>query len=89
MPIYTFECEACGNHDEIILSMSDNSVQKCTKCNGDLTRTFPNKCSFKLKYNPKTDMVSWGNEGYASSMYWSDVKQARFEGKKVKGANEQ
>ena len=32
MPIYEYECEACGERFEVIQKFSDPSVDTCTKC---------------------------------------------------------
>jgi hypothetical protein len=39
--------------------------------------------NFKLVYNNKTDMVSWGAEGYARSQYWDAVKKQKEEEGKI------
>jgi hypothetical protein len=42
------------------------------------------KFNYKLIYNNKTDMCSWGIDGYASSQYWKNIKEARERGEDVK-----
>jgi putative FmdB family regulatory protein len=86
MPIYQIICDSCGNEEEHILKM-DAENPRCSVC-GSETHRGCGSCNFKLKYNPQTDCCSWANEGYASSMYWSEVKKQRAEGKKVKGCLE-
>jgi len=34
----------------------------------------PGQISFELKYNNRTDICSWGGDGYASSQYWNKIK---------------
>jgi putative FmdB family regulatory protein len=77
MPIFDFECQ-CGNMFERILKADSNST-KCDLCGEQAIRIFPQKSpTFKLKYNPKTDMVDWeGN----SSQYWKDYKKMKDDGK--------
>lgn len=36
----------------------------CPKCGCETKKLFPDTMKFELKYNPKTDKISWGNEGY-------------------------
>ncbi len=80
-----YECAKCFNIEELYVEA--NEEMKCSKCSGIMKKIITGM-RFELKYNPKTDMCSWGNEGYAASQYWKDVKKARDEGHKVKGANE-
>ena len=81
-------CEKCGYElkDEFIdenYSISQNKV-KCPECGEDLKQHI-GFGSFKLVFNQKTDICDWnGNH----NKYWDAVKQARSEGKKVKGCNE-
>jgi putative FmdB family regulatory protein len=84
MPIYDLYCEQCKNIVESWLKM-DSEPRPCP-CGGKRVK-MPGG-HFKLKYNPKSDSVTWGSEGYSQSQYWKDVKEARSQGKKVKGANE-
>jgi putative FmdB family regulatory protein len=78
VPIYEFECAVCGNVFEKILKMDSNST-KCS-CGEQAIRIFPSKApSFKLKYNPKTDVVDWNGN---TSQYWKDYKKMKEEGKK-------
>ena len=32
MPLYEYECDACGQHFEVIQKFSDAPVETCTKC---------------------------------------------------------
>ena len=80
-----FECPTCGVLKELYIDHTEKPV--CDKCNTTMIKLF-NNMRFELKYNPKTDVCAWGNEGYAASQYWRDVKKAREDGHKVKGANE-
>ena len=80
-----YECSKCFHQEEHYI---DNNVDvKCHKCGGIMKKLL-NAMRFELKYDPKKDVCAWGNEGYAASQYWRDVKKARDEGHKVKGANE-
>ena len=80
MPIYDWECPDCGLVFEWMAKISDETV-KCPLCfDTDAKKIFPQKApSFKLTYNPKTDMVDWdGNR----TRYWDDYKKMKAEGKK-------
>lgn len=80
-----YECLNCANVEEHYVNIEEQVF--CSKCGGISKKLFTGM-RFELKYNPKTDMCSWGNEGYSSSQYWKDVKKAKEDGHKVKGANE-
>ncbi len=81
MAIYDFKCE-CGVLSERIVKQDDINNQECPRCGKIMEQQFPNTMNFKLVFNNKTDMVSWGNEGYARSKYWDAVnKQKEDEGK--------
>jgi putative FmdB family regulatory protein len=88
MPLFDYQCKVCGNIDEKLLFGRETEEQKyCSEC-GKESKQIVSKTHFKLEYNNKTDMCSWGNEGYASSQYWNDVKAARSRGEKVKATGE-
>lgn len=81
MPIFDYFCE-CGERNELIVRRDEIDKQKCPNCGALMIRQFPDTFNFKLVYNNKTDMCSWGHEGYATSKYWDDVKkQKEKEGK--------
>lgn len=48
MPIYEYECTACGNVDEAFQKISDAPLEKCTKCSGKLNKIVSHS-SFHLK----------------------------------------
>jgi putative FmdB family regulatory protein len=89
MPMYDYQCDKCKMVKEIIVSYEDDIMTVCDTCGGVMMRLFPTGQSFKLVYNNQTDMCSWGDDGYASSCYWNEVKEARARGEKVKGAHEE
>jgi putative FmdB family regulatory protein len=78
MPIYDVYCKKCG-HEEIDVYMKvDDENPRCPHCNILMFRCANTK-SFKLKYNPKTDIVDWdGNR----TRYWDDYNKMKSEGKK-------
>ena len=80
MPLYDYECKKCGDRVEVLLSMEDaENFTVCSICEGEMVRVLTKAPSFKLKYNPKTDMVDWeGNH----SRYWDDYKAKKEAGQK-------
>jgi predicted nucleic acid-binding Zn ribbon protein len=74
--MYEYYCNRCKGYIEKIVKNMHEEV-KCPVCEKIMKREFPNTMNFKLVYNNKTDMVSWGNEGYARSRYWDDVNRQR------------
>lgn len=87
MPLYDVYCSVCEVVEEDVWLKVNEEVPACPTCNGKRCRLC-NCHTFKLRYDPKKDSCGWAYDGYASSMYWNDVKKLRAEGKKVKGCNE-
>lgn len=48
MPIYEYECGACGGVHEILQKMSDKPMTKCPECDGALHKRI-SQCTFHLK----------------------------------------
>ncbi|MFH2064038.1 MAG: FmdB family zinc ribbon protein [Pseudomonadota bacterium] len=48
MPIYEYECTACGVHEEVIQKFSDKPLTTCSKCSGKLHKLI-SQSSFHLK----------------------------------------
>ena len=38
MPLYEYECDACGHHFEVIRKFSDPPEEKCPKCGGGVRK---------------------------------------------------
>ena len=38
MPLYEYECEACGHRFEVIQKFSDAPIATCVKCGGPVTK---------------------------------------------------
>lgn len=83
MPLNDYTCGDCGVISERIVKYEDEDKQECPRCKRIMTKLFPNTMNFKLVYNNKTDMVSWGAEGYARSQYWDAVKKQKEEEGKI------
>jgi len=83
---YDTECEDCGLIIEQYVE-DNGQFNRCPTCDGVMNRIF-SSMNFKLLYNPKKDRVSWGDFNYATSQYWSKVKEQREQGYDVKAVDE-
>jgi len=76
MPIHDCKCVECNKIEEVIIGINDD-VPVCPKCGSERTKLC--NCShFELKYNPKTDICSWGNEGYAATQRYRYVNKSNI-----------
>jgi len=68
--------EECSNiKEDVMVDTSLDDHGSCDVCSkGKLKRMMPGQISFELKYNNRTDICSWGGDGYASSQYWNKIK---------------
>jgi putative FmdB family regulatory protein len=48
MPIYEYECSACGHHEEVIQNFSDKPLTKCPECAGKMNKLI-SQSAFHLK----------------------------------------
>jgi putative FmdB family regulatory protein len=73
MPIYDFECQSCNKTVEMIVSISaSEGINRCPKCGRRMKKMAPNKMTFHLLYDPKKDIISWGNEGYSRTQRYRE-----------------
>lgn len=49
MPIYEYQCAACGHQFEEWQKMADDPIRKCPKCNKDEVTRLVSASSFHLK----------------------------------------
>ena len=49
MPIYEYQCEACGHQFDIIQKISDTKLTLCPKCNEHKLKKLVTAAGFKLK----------------------------------------
>jgi putative FmdB family regulatory protein len=49
MPVYEYQCNACGDQFELRRKFSDDPVKECPKCGGEVTRLI-STAAFKLKF---------------------------------------
>ena len=38
MPLYEYQCDACGHRFEVIQKFSDSPIESCEKCNGTVRK---------------------------------------------------
>jgi len=73
MPLYEFECNECKTNIETIESfLKSEDTHKCPKCGRVMYKVIGSKMTFKLLYDPKKDIVSWGNEGYSRTQRYRE-----------------
>lgn len=84
---YDTRCKECYQIIEQFLE-NDEKLDKCPVCGGETERIYTTM-NYKLLFNNKTDICGWGADGYASSQYWSKIKEAEEKtGKKYKAIDE-
>ncbi|MFZ0257347.1 MAG: zinc ribbon domain-containing protein [Gammaproteobacteria bacterium] len=49
MPIYEYECSACGHRIEVIQKMSDSPLETCDNCSQPALRKMVSAAGFRLK----------------------------------------
>jgi len=49
MPIYEYECQACGHRQEAIQKMSDDPLVDCPACNQPELKKLVSAAAFRLK----------------------------------------
>jgi putative FmdB family regulatory protein len=78
MPTYEYACTRCGQHIEVVQSMSDSPLTQCGACGGPLRKVFaPIGIVFKGSGFYKTDSrgKSSRKEGAAASTKDSSTKK--------------
>jgi len=77
VPIYEYECSACGKSFEIFLGMSDKPVKKCPNCKSSKIRKLVSNCSFQLKGSGwyVTDYARKDNNSGKKKQKKSDTKE--------------
>ena len=49
MPIYEYQCEACGYHFETLQKISDSPLTECPKCGKPALKKLISAAAFRLK----------------------------------------
>jgi putative FmdB family regulatory protein len=90
MPLYEYECEACGERFELIRKFSDSSVDVCTLCGkGPVKRLFSSPAiQFKGSGFYITDYPKKGEGSKAEGAKGEDSKGEKPAGKSDAGASE-
>ena len=67
MPTYGYRCKSCGHQFEVFQRMSDDPVQTCPKCQGEVTRIlYPTGVVFKGSGYYSTDYKGSGSSASAN-----------------------
>ncbi len=60
MPVYEYQCKACGNRFELRQKFSDDPAKECPQCQGEVEKLI-SAAAFSLKGG------GWYSEGYGTS----------------------
>ncbi len=63
-------CPKCGKTYEDKIIFNENEDVICPDCNVNCNKLKSFDSTFRLKYDNKKDLCSWGAEGYSKSRYW-------------------
>jgi len=65
MPIYEYECDACGHHMEVLQKFSDLPIAECEACHSHQIKKLISQSTFHLKGTGwyVTDYASKSNSG--------------------------
>ena len=68
MPIYEYQCQACGHEMEALQKMSDAALVNCPACNDDALKKKVSAAGFRLKGGGwyETDFKSGSKKNLAS-----------------------
>lgn len=69
MPIYEYECQACGHREEAIQKMSDDPLVECPACHKPELKKLISAAAFRLKGGGwyETDFKSGQKKNVAAS----------------------
>ena len=83
MPIYEYQCEACGHILETLQKISDAPLTKCPECGKDALKKLISASAFRLKGGGwyETDFKTGNKKNVAQS-----EKKATAESKKETGS---
>ena len=89
MPLYEYQCDACGSRFEVIQKFSDPPVDACTSCGGSVKKLLSSPAiQFKGSGWYITDYARKGSTGAASSSSSSDsTPSSSGESKPSEGAS--
>jgi len=89
MPLYEYQCDACGSRFEVIQKFSDPPVDACTSCGGSVKKLLSSPAiQFKGSGWYITDYARKGSTGAASKSSSSDsAPSSSGESKPSEGAS--
>ncbi|MCG8317418.1 MAG: zinc ribbon domain-containing protein [Pseudomonadales bacterium] len=69
MPIYEYQCQACGHEKEALQKMSDSALTECPACGQNELKKMISAAGFRLKGGGwyETDFKSGAKKNLASS----------------------
>jgi putative FmdB family regulatory protein len=78
MPIYEYECEACGHRLEVIQKISDEPLRDCPECEEAGLRKLVSAAAFRLKGGGwyETDFKSGNKRNLAESSSGEEKKKS-------------
>ena len=79
MPLYEYECEACGRRFEVIQKFSDASPDACAKCGKGPVRRLPSSPAIQFKGSGFyiTDYAKKGDTGKSAATSTEKTKDAK------------
>lgn len=79
MPLYEYECEACGRRFEVIRKFSDPPLDACTQCGSGPVRRLPSSPAIQFKGSGFyiTDYAKKGETGKADRMSTEQKQDAK------------
>jgi putative FmdB family regulatory protein len=68
MPIYEYQCDACGHQHEVLQKISDDLLTSCPECGKDALKKIISAAGFRLSGNGwyETDFKSGNQKNLAS-----------------------
>lgn len=86
MPVYEYQCTACGRIEEAFQKISDSPLESCTQCKGHLKKLI-SQSSFHLKgsgwYVTDYGGTKSGNEKKADTKTATTSKDSKTTSKKT------
>lgn len=82
MPIYEYECKACGHRQEAIQKMSDDPLLDCAECDQPELKKLISAAAFRLKGGGwyETDFKSGSKKNVANSDSGSSASSTKSSG---------
>jgi putative FmdB family regulatory protein len=84
MPIYEYECKACGSRQEVIQKMSDDPLIDCDACNKPELKKLVSAPAFRLKGSGwyETDFKGGNKKNVVEEKKMSSEKSTKDTNKK-------